>query len=244
MNTFPSCSINIQSELGGVILEAWVRKTCFIKRPDIVSTCEVHESEVQKNIIVLWPFSLHSPMHLTIFFLCSYVGRKALHWRTEKLVPGTTVLARPHYSYWTLGYLISHRGAQKLIDANPFSNLLPVDEYLPIMFNKHPEWVGWCNLRGMGKEDTMYHLSSFSHLLPLPPSLFSCRKDWAAHFQNKNLDVYSAAPLLAYPTHYVGDEGWFSDTGKKEKPPSILAYCKLGAGQGPQMTISPKPSPS
>ena len=136
-----------------------------------MSICEVHESEVQKNIIVLWPFSLHSPMHLTIFFLCSYVGRKALHWRTEKLVPGTTVLARPDYSYWTLGYLISHRGAQKLIDANPFSNLLPVDEYLPIMFNKHPEWVGWCNLRGMGKEDTMYHLSSFSHLLPLPPSL-------------------------------------------------------------------------
>ena len=80
-------------------------------------------------------------MQLTIFyfFLCSYVGRKALHWRTEKLIPGTTVLVRPDYSYWTLGYLISHRGAQKLIDANPFSNLLPVDEYLPIMFNKHPE---------------------------------------------------------------------------------------------------------
>ena len=84
----------------------------------------------------LSPLSFYATDHL---FLCSYVGRKALHWRTEQLVPGTTVLVRPDYSYWTLSYLISHRGAQKLIDANPFSNLLPVDEYLPIMFNKHPE---------------------------------------------------------------------------------------------------------
>jgi len=116
-----------------------------------------------------------------------YVGRKALHWRTEKLVPGTSILVRPDYSYWTLGYLISHRGARKLIDATPFMNLLPVDEYLPIMFNKHPE------------------------------------KEWAAHFETRNLEVYSAYPLLAHPTHYVGDEGWFSDT---EPPPEILEQIR------------------
>ena len=69
----------------------------------------------------------------------SYVGRKALYLNQEKLVPGTTVLVKPVYSYWTLSYLISQSGAKKLIEARPFDNLLPVDEYFPIMFNEHPE---------------------------------------------------------------------------------------------------------
>ena len=76
---------------------------------------------------------------MAIFLCSSYVGRKILDWESEKLVPGATQLSVPHYSYWTLGYLISLRGARKLIEANPLNKLLPVDEYLPIMFNAHPE---------------------------------------------------------------------------------------------------------
>lgn len=67
------------------------------------------------------------------------MGRKILNWEDEELVSGTSVLVTPHYSYWTLGYLISLRGARKLMEAQPFNKLLPVDEYLPIMFNTHPE---------------------------------------------------------------------------------------------------------
>lgn len=52
---------------------------------------------------------------------------------------------------------------------------------------------------------------------PLP--LSSPRKDWAAHFPIRNLEVYSAYPLLINPTHYVGDQGWFSDT---EPPKEVL----------------------
>ncbi len=57
----------------------------------------------------------------------------------EKLLPETTCLVKPAYSYWTLGYLVSHSGAEKLVQAQPFDNLLPVDEYFPIMFNEHPQ---------------------------------------------------------------------------------------------------------
>ncbi len=57
----------------------------------------------------------------------------------EKLLPETTCLVKPAYSYWTLGYLVSHSGAEKLVQARPFDNLLPVDEYFPIMFNEHPQ---------------------------------------------------------------------------------------------------------
>ena len=68
-----------------------------------------------------------------------YVGRKALMWREEKYVQGATRLVYPLYSYWTLGYVLSVRGARKLLEGRPFDNLLPVDEYIPIMFNQHPE---------------------------------------------------------------------------------------------------------
>ena len=37
------------------------------------------------------------------------------------------------------------------------------------------------------------------------------------HFTDRNLVAFSAYPLLLYPTHYVGDEGYFSDT----EPPEI-----------------------
>ncbi len=69
----------------------------------------------------------------------SYVGRKALHWKDEQLVNGASKLVWPRYSYWTLGYLLSIRGARKLLEARPLEKMLPVDEYLPIMFNVHPE---------------------------------------------------------------------------------------------------------
>ena len=53
--------------------------------------------------------------------------------------------------------------------------------------------------------------------------LLLLRKDWAAHFPVRNLNALSAYPVIVNPTHYVGDEGWFSDT---EPPPEILAQIR------------------
>lgn len=49
------------------------------------------------------------------------------------------------------------------------------------------------------------------------------RSEWAAHFPVKNLNALSAYPVIVNPTHYVGDEGWFSDT---EPPPDVLAQIR------------------
>lgn len=63
------------------------------------------------------------------------------------------------------------------------------------------------------------HITILSLSPPLPslPPLSSAvvchRKDWAMHYPLQNLEVYSANPLLLNPTHYVGDTGWYSDTG-------------------------------
>lgn len=67
-----------------------------------------------------------------------YVGRKRLQDAYEPQVPNTTNLYRVDYSYWTLGYMLNLEGAKKLLAGKPLEKLLPVDEYLPIMFDKHP----------------------------------------------------------------------------------------------------------
>lgn len=57
----------------------------------------------------------------------------------EQAVEGVSNLVVADYSYWTLGYVLSLQGAMKLMEAQPFDKMLPVDEFLPVMFNKHPK---------------------------------------------------------------------------------------------------------
>ncbi|XP_074829722.1 inactive glycosyltransferase 25 family member 3 isoform X1 [Natator depressus] len=67
-----------------------------------------------------------------------YLGRKQVNSEDEEPVEDVRNLVVAEYSYWTLAYIISQRGAQKLIAAEPLSKMLPVDEFLPIMYDKHP----------------------------------------------------------------------------------------------------------
>ncbi len=71
-----------------------------------------------------------------------YIGRKRLSNEHNRAVPGQRYLTAVGYSYWTLAYALSASGAEKLLAAKPLSRLVPVDEYLPIMFDAHPnaEW--------------------------------------------------------------------------------------------------------
>ncbi|XP_058805518.1 glycosyltransferase 25 family member [Phymastichus coffea] len=80
-----------------------------------------------------------------------YVGRKRMQKDSETRVEGSKYLVYAGYSYWTVGYLLSAKGAKKLIDAKPLENLVPVDEYLPIMYNQHPrdDWKGYYENRNL-----------------------------------------------------------------------------------------------
>ncbi|XP_014225568.1 glycosyltransferase 25 family member [Trichogramma pretiosum] len=71
-----------------------------------------------------------------------YLGRKRLQKDPENWVEGSQYLVHAGYSYWTVGYLLSAKGAKKLINSKPLQNLIPVDEFLPIMYDKHTreEW--------------------------------------------------------------------------------------------------------
>uniref|UniRef100_A0A0R3RHK0 Glycosyltransferase 25 family member n=1 Tax=Elaeophora elaphi TaxID=1147741 RepID=A0A0R3RHK0_9BILA len=73
-----------------------------------------------------------------------YLGRKRLEGANENWVAGHRHLSTVDYSYWTLGYMLSLNGARKLLGGDPLKKLVPVDEYIPIMFNKHPNTT-WAN---------------------------------------------------------------------------------------------------
>lgn len=105
-----------------------------------------------------------------------YFGRKRLEDEEEPYVDGANNLVYVGYSYWTLGYVISLSGAKKLLAVDPLRKLIPVDEFLPVMFDRHPN------------------------------------KTWSNAFEPRNLIAFSAAPLILFPTHYTGDDGYISDT--------------------------------
>ncbi|XP_068105919.1 inactive glycosyltransferase 25 family member 3-like [Hyperolius riggenbachi] len=67
-----------------------------------------------------------------------YIGRKQVTTDPEQPVNGIRNLVIADYSYWTLCYMISLQGAQKLLSAEPLSKMMPVDEFLPIMADTHP----------------------------------------------------------------------------------------------------------
>lgn len=104
-----------------------------------------------------------------------YFGRKRLQ-ENEAFLKESESFVKVSYTYWTLGYVISLEGAKKLLAAEPLKRLLPVDEFLPIMFNEHPN------------------------------------DSWKLKYETRNLNAWSANPLLLYPTHYTGEAGYISDT--------------------------------
>lgn len=115
-----------------------------------------------------------------------YLGRKRLAIANESFVDDSDSLVNVQHSYWTLSYILSEKGAEKLIAGEPFGKLVPVDEYLPIMFDRHPD------------------------------------SRWKDPFPNRNLKAFSIHPLLVYPTHYVKDEGYISDTESSEIMPEKI----------------------
>lgn len=93
---------------------------------------------------LLWPkfpkcTGIGSVLWIFHYYFFSYLGRKKLSEKPEPAVPGSRYLVEASYSYWTLGYLLSRRGANKLRNAQPLSNLLPVDEFLPLLAGNHYE---------------------------------------------------------------------------------------------------------
>jgi collagen beta-1,O-galactosyltransferase len=90
-----------------------------------------------KFIVVKEPLKV-TKTSLYYNFTCRYIGRKKLNYQEETWVEGSNILVNAQYSYWTLSYALSSSGASKLLQGNPIGKMVPVDEYIPIKFNRHP----------------------------------------------------------------------------------------------------------
>lgn len=55
------------------------------------------------------------------------------------------------------------------------------------------------------------HLIPVDEYLPILADVHP-REDWKIYYPKRNLILLSASPLLIYPTHYTGEQGYISDT--------------------------------
>ena len=55
-----------------------------------------------------------------------YIGRKILHNSEEPWLEGSDQLVRVDYTYWTLAYILTLRGAAALLAAEPLDKMVPV----------------------------------------------------------------------------------------------------------------------
>ena len=80
-----------------------------------------------------------------------FLGRKILWSVEEPWVQNSSMLVHVNYTYWTLGYMLTNQGARKLVNEKPLLKMVPVDEYLPIMYDKHPQedWKGFYKDRSL-----------------------------------------------------------------------------------------------
>ena len=138
-------------------------------------------SAVIVSTVTCYCISCHC-VHMTCH-VHSYLGRKRLEKDKERLVEGSDRLAWPHYSYWTLSYALSNAGAHKLLAQKPLTKMVPVDEFLPIMFDRHTEsvacvcvWGEGCFLYvcGLGCLDTACSVMMSVSTPSLPPSCLQC----------------------------------------------------------------------
>ncbi|CAG2220126.1 GLT25D [Mytilus edulis] len=71
-----------------------------------------------------------------------FLARKPMEKEPESFVEGAKYAKWPGFSYWGLSYAITRGGVDKIMRQNPLRKLAPIDELLPIMYNRHPmpEW--------------------------------------------------------------------------------------------------------
>jgi len=69
----------------------------------------------------------------------------------------------PGYCYWTAGYALSVQGAQMLLNDVGLNNLIPADEYLPMMLgtspllDKYPQFKELPKLKGLAYKENIFH---------------------------------------------------------------------------------------
>ena len=65
-----------------------------------------------------------------------YLGR--IRNQADMILSHVDLIVHPGYSYGTYAYAVSNKGVTKLLDAEPLANMIPLDEFLSVMYRQHP----------------------------------------------------------------------------------------------------------
>ena len=131
-----------------------------------------------------------------------YLGRKAINKDKETFL--TDNIIEPKYSYWTCGYLLTLQGSKKLVESNYTNALIPVDEFLSLMFekNKKKRKLGENkNSDLFNKYNKYYNNCSELKALSVNPYLILPRND--AFLDS---DTYNSMPLQTNPFKFDGNK--------------------------------------
>ena len=72
-----------------------------------------------------------------------YLGRKPLRESSETIIDS---FVKVKYSYGTHAYLLTYQGAKKLVEGDYLQHMIPVDEYLPLLYDPdypHKEYISY-----------------------------------------------------------------------------------------------------
>ncbi|EDV27520.1 uncharacterized protein TRIADDRAFT_21834 [Trichoplax adhaerens] len=112
-----------------------------------------------------------------------YIGRKKLLSEAEIPVKGANYLIWPDYSYWTVGYILSASGAKKLLASQPLTHMMAIDEFLPIMYDKHPR-KDW---KEIFPERNLIAISA--EPLLIEPAFYVADKDYVSDTEDSSIVV-------------------------------------------------------
>lgn len=126
-----------------------------------------------------------------------YIHRQPLAPHTERQL--TAHISSCAKSYWTCAYLLTYRGAQKLMASKYLDHLIPVDEFLPIMYG--------CQVFGYEK---YFQQSEKLTVYACRPSLISLVEDAAAasdtfHSASSNSSTTESKVRVLFLTDSVGE---------------------------------------
>ena len=121
-----------------------------------------------------------------------YLGRKKisqhseiLHTQLSNEFENSTKIVKPVFSYWTIAYAISLKGAQKLAQDQFVKNITPVDEYVPYLMGTSPNKI--CQRLYGNLQDSKLNAVSFEKNLIKPiENAFECSNT----FHSKPIEIF------------------------------------------------------
>jgi collagen beta-1,O-galactosyltransferase len=132
-------------EIGCFLSHYFIWKETVEKKLNKIIILE-DDARFELNFKSLFTYLINQMNEKKIDWEMLYLGRKQMknfindEYIIDAILPrdGFTIV-KPSYTHWTLAYALTLSGARQLINSEPLNKILPVDEFLPIMFDKQPK---------------------------------------------------------------------------------------------------------